>query len=231
MDKKNFTIVCRGSWLSRAQAEIFTRRIQASFPDITTTILIRETAGDKNLSTPLHLVEGKDFFTREIQDTLRSGEADFALHSMKDVSSETFFSESRYAIINREPVQDIAIFNPNVIEKIANGLPIVLGTSSPRRSNMATAFLESVLPNTGQYPVQVTAASVRGNVDARLQKLNAGEYDGLVLAVAGLNRLLQFEPAAPTVRALLANKKMMVLPLFECQPDKARLWLKQTRII
>ncbi|NOT94203.1 hypothetical protein [Ferruginibacter sp.] len=190
----------------------------ALYPDIIINTTIIETSGDKEQSMPLHLVEGKDFFTREIQDYLNSNQADFAVHSMKDVSSVDFFAAGHYAIIDREMLHDVAIFNERVIDKIKRGEKIIIGTSSPRRSNMATGFLQKALPKLNEQSVEVEAQSIRGNVDTRLQKLHDGLYDGIILAAAGLNRLLQYEPAKKQVSSLLKNKKLMLLPLFECPP-------------
>ncbi len=190
----------------------------ALYPGITINTTIIETSGDKEQSIPLHLVEGRDFFTQEIQDYLNRHQADFAVHSMKDVSSLDFFDAGHYAIFSRELLHDVAIFNDTVIDKIKLGEKIIIGTSSPRRSNMATDFLQKALPKLSEQPVTITAQSIRGNVDSRLQKLHNGNYDGIILAVAGLNRLLHYEPAKEKVSSLLKNKRLMVLPLFECPP-------------
>jgi hydroxymethylbilane synthase len=216
--KSKFTIACRGSWLSLAQAEIFRKKVAAFYPEVIINTTIIETAGDKEQTMPLHLVEGKDFFTKEIQDYLNSKQADFAVHSMKDVSSTDFFAAGNYAIIDREMLHDVAIFNESVIDKIKKGEKIIIGTSSPRRSNMATGFLQKALPKFNETIINAEAQPIRGNVDTRLQKLDDGLYDGIILAAAGLNRLLQYEPAKEKVAALLQNKKVMLLPLFECPP-------------
>lgn len=217
--RQSFSVVCRGSWLSLAQAEIFKQKVAIKFPSLRIDVIIRETAGDKNQSTPLHLVEGEDFFTKDIQDFLATGRADFALHSMKDVSGEDFFKQHHYAVIDRNDLRDVAIFNAGIIEKIKAGKKIIIGTSSPRRSDMALSFLQKALPQTGNGMPVLEAVPIRGNVDIRLQKLAAQEsYDGIVLAAAGLNRLLQFEPSALAVKKLLEDKKLMMLPLFECPP-------------
>lgn len=217
--RKEFQIVCRGSWLSMAQVALFCQKVKTHFPDIELKPIIKETKGDREQSTPLHLVEGKDFFTAEIQDDLRNGKADFAVHSMKDVSGDSFFENSYYAIIDRNDIRDIAIFNDHILEKLTAGKPIVIGTSSPRRTIMATEFLQKALPQLSNHPVQVIAKPIRGNVDVRLGKLSAlDEYDGIILASAGLNRLLNYEPARITIEAHLRNKRKMFLPLFECPP-------------
>ncbi len=215
--KSSFTIACRGSLLSLAQAHLFITKVNAVFPHIQLNIKVVETAGDREQTMPLHLVEGKDFFTKEIQQTLNRKEADFAIHSMKDVSSLDFFNEGYYAVFDRELMQDMAIFNAGVVTKLQKGEVVVIGTSSPRRSNMATAFLQKALPQFDEK-ITVEAVSIRGNVDTRLQKLHNGQYDGIILAAAGLNRLLQYEPAKQKVGELLKDKKLMLLPLFECPP-------------
>jgi hydroxymethylbilane synthase len=216
--KLHFSIACRGSWLSLAQAQLFIAKVQQVFSTVNFTIKVVQTAGDKEQNTPLHLVEGKDFFTKEIQHVLNNNEADFAIHSMKDVSSLNFFNDGHYAIFDRALLHDVAIFNPSVLHKLENGEKIIVGTSSPRRSNMATGFLQKALPVLNNNKIIVEAQSIRGNVDTRLQKLHNGEYDGIILAAAGLNRLLQYVPAQKTINSLLAHKKIMLLPLFECPP-------------
>lgn len=216
--KSTFTIACRGSWLSLAQAALFSEKVHVFFPALKLEIKIIETSGDREQSIPLHLVEGKDFFTKEIQEALNKGEADFAVHSMKDVSSLDFFNAGQYAVIDRELLQDVALFNPAVIGRLQRGETITIGTSSPRRSNMARDFLQKALPQFNDQVSKIEAVSIRGNVDTRLQKLHNEQYDGIILAAAGLNRLLRYPPATEKVTALLQNKKLMLLPLFECPP-------------
>lgn len=217
--RQNFNIVCRGSWLSLAQAEIFRNKVTDKFPFIKMKVVIKDTAGDKNQTTPLHLIDGKDFFTKEIQEYLETGEADFAVHSMKDISGEKFFKENYYAVIGRNDLRDVAIFNYNVIEKLKAGKKIVIGTSSPRRSEMATDFLKNALPQFLKRKPLLETIPIRGNVDSRLKKLEkADQYDGIILAAAGLNRLLEFELSSFDIQELLSNTKIMYLPLFECPP-------------
>lgn len=215
MKARHYTLVCRGSKLSLAQAEIFEQKVWRTHPHISIKRLIRKTAGDLNQTTPLHLVEGQNFFTREIQDALYDGVADFAVHSMKDVSTEDFFERSFFAVIDRDFLQDIVVFNEDVITKLRSGAPIIIGTSSPRRNRLVMEFLKKSLPMLSNHPPALKAEPIRGNVDSRLKKLDTGSYDGIVLAVAGLNRLLQ---RVPSIKTLLNRKKLMVMPLFECPP-------------
>jgi hydroxymethylbilane synthase len=200
-----------------AQIELFRRKILAIYPELQINVAVTQTAGDIDQTKPLHLVEGKNFFTADVQRIIRENSADFAVHSMKDVSSIDFFSNSAYAIIDRDIMHDVAIFRADIIDRLQQGTPITIGTSSPRRSRMAVDFLIDHLPQFGQ-PLIVNVQPVRGNVDIRLQKLEEGLYDGLILAGAGLNRLLDYAPSSATIRTLLSDKKLMLLPLFECPP-------------
>jgi hydroxymethylbilane synthase len=120
-------------------------------------------------------------------------------------------------VIDRDDTRDIAIFNERVEEKIKKGEEIIIGTCSPRREEMAIGFLQKALP---QWDKTFTIATkhIRGNVDTRLCKLDNSEYDGIILATAGLNRLLSSETDGPIIRKLLVNKKLMLLPLVECVP-------------
>jgi hydroxymethylbilane synthase len=204
--------------LSRAQADHFIQKIQALDLQNKFSVVIKDTAGDRDQQTLLQDMDGKDFFTREIQDFLASGSADFAVHSLKDVSSEQFFKDNHYAVISREDPRDAAIFNDNVLEKIGAKETIRIGTSSPRRALMAVRFLRQALPTVNGQGAVVEAYAIRGNVDTRLQKLHDGQFDGIILAIAGLNRLLRYEPSSSSISKLLTGKRTMVLPLIECPP-------------
>lgn len=215
--KEKFTVVCRGSWLSLAQAELFIAKVGAVAPEIEISILVKETAGDLNQDVVLQQLEGKDFFTKDIQNCLQNGEADFAVHSLKDVSGENFFNGNHYAIFDREDPRDVAIFNEEVEKKINAGQSLSVGTSSPRRATMALDFLREALPKKNHKPL-LEPKPIRGNVDTRLRKLSEGQFDGVVLAAAGLTRLLRYPPSREEVKRLLTKKKLMALPLFECPP-------------
>lgn len=193
------------------------RKIEAVFPNIEVELLPRESRGDQLQNIPLQTIEGSDFFTQDIFDTLQNGEADIAVHSLKDMSGSHFFGENKFAIIDRDDVRDVAIFNSNVEEKIKAGEKIIIGTCSPRREEMAIGFLRKALPQwNNDFTIETKV--IRGNVDSRLRKLDAGEYDGIILATAGINRLLESGKNAVSIKQLLANKKLMLLPLIECVP-------------
>jgi len=192
-------------------------KIKAVFPDLAVERIAGSSRGDSLQDIPLQTVDGSDFFTQEIFEKLTTGEADIAVHSLKDMSAEHFFGGNVFAVVDRDDVRDVAIFHSSVNEKIKNGESLVIGTCSPRREEMATGFLQKALP---QLNPEFTVISkfIRGNVDTRLRKLDSGEYDGIILATAGLNRLLRSEVDSPAIKGLLANKLIMILPLVECPP-------------
>lgn len=192
-------------------------RIQAVFPQLEVEVLTRSSRGDTLANVPLQTVEGTDFFTAEIFQALQQGEADIAVHSLKDMSSAHFFSDHCFAVPDREVVHDVVIFSNAGRQKVRQGQPLLVGTCSPRREVMATSFLQKALPFTGVLP-EVKTAFIRGNVDTRLRKLKEGQYDAIILAAAGLHRLLQAEATRNTVEELLEDTSVVWLPLIDCVP-------------
>lgn len=216
-------IICRKSKLSLIQAGIVAQRIQQEFPNIKIEIKGRTSRGDREIDVPLHTLSDTDFFAKEIYQALENGEADVAVHSLKDVSGDHFFGGHYFAVVDRDDVRDVAIFNANVMAKCRMGESIRIGTSSPRREHMALNFLQKALPFFNMH-IDVKAVSIRGNVETRLHKLDAGEYDGIILAAAGLNRLLKYgnEENRNEVQNLLRNKRLMLLPITACVPAPAQ---------
>ena len=210
-------LIGRSSRLSLLQIDIVKQKIQSAFPNMKVEVIARNSKGDELQNIPLHTVEGSDFFTQDIFDGLAIGEADIAVHSLKDMSSEHFFGGNRFAVVDRDDTRDVAIFNDDVEEKIQRGETIIIGTCSPRREEMATLFLKRALPQL-HTDIKIITKDIRGNVETRLRKLNSREYDATILATAGLNRLLASKEDADLVIELLADKKLMLLPLIECVP-------------
>jgi len=180
-------------------------------------LIPRSSRGDLLTGIPLQTVEGSDFFTADIFDMLESDQADIAVHSLKDMSSEHFFGEHYFAVVDRDDARDMAIFNPDILDKIRKGVPVIIGTCSPRREEMALTFLRKALPQLNEK-IHIEVRPIRGNVETRLRKLNDGVYDGTLLATAGVNRLLRSKDDAPLISSLLKGKKIMILPLIECVP-------------
>lgn len=209
-------LIGRNSRLSLLQMEIVRNHILEVLPDITVTIIGKTSRGDQLPDVPLHTVEGSDFFTRDIFDALQNGEADLAVHSLKDMSSEHFFGDNIFGLIDRDDTRDVVILSQSAKEKIETGVEIVVGTCSPRREEMAMVFLKKALPQ--REEIKITTKAIRGNVETRLRKLDNGEYDATILATAGLNRLLRSEVDRSVIENLLKGKQLIFLPLVECVP-------------
>ena len=214
---KHFKIVCRSSMLSVVQANIARDYLLQAAPTAKIDIILKETSGDANQSRPLYEMEGRDFFSKEIDEILLNGEADFAVHSMKDLSAE-HIEDKRFfnAVPERNDPRDIAIFNADVIQKIKEGKQLVVGTSSLRRQLQAISFLQKALPVINGKTAILETKPIRGNVDTRLRQLQDGKFDVIILAAAGLNRLLK--AGNTTIAELLQGKSKMLLPLIECAP-------------
>jgi hydroxymethylbilane synthase len=152
-------------------------RLAALYPRCRVEILGMTTRGDKILDRPLAKVGGKGLFVKELEAALLDGRADIAVHSMKDVPMELGDEFALVAISEREVPLDAFVSNNYArLEELPPGA--VVGTSSLRRE----AQLHAGFP-------ALKVASLRGNLDTRLRKLDAGDYDAIILAAAGLSRL------------------------------------------
>ncbi|HKZ36382.1 MAG TPA: hydroxymethylbilane synthase [Chryseolinea sp.] len=171
---KIFRIGTRGSKLALWQAEYVASLIQPS--GYQTEIVAIETRGDKIQHVSIAKIGSKGVFTEEIEEKLLDGSIDIAVHSAKDLSSELSDELELIAFTERELPNDVLISpNKNII---LTKDKIKVGTSSTRR----VAFLRHFYPN-------VEPVTVRGNLQTRLSKLNAGECDALLLAYAGVHRM------------------------------------------
>jgi hydroxymethylbilane synthase len=216
---KTLKIICRSSRLSLAQAAIVRQKILDRNNHIHVEIITKDTAGDIDQTTPLYEMEGRDFFTKEIDAYLLSGEADISVHSLKDLSAERISSANfSTAIVERIDPRDVFILSKTGLAKLADNEEIVVGTSSLRRQELAPSFLQKAIPYLNNRKALLSCKPIRGNVDSRLSQLQSGKFDALILAAAGLNRLLQSENDKQYTQSLLANTKMMWLPLVECSP-------------
>jgi hydroxymethylbilane synthase len=157
------------------QAEHVAELIRAS--GCRTEIIPMETKGDKILDVTIAKIGSKGVFTEEIEEKLLDGSIDIAVHSAKDLSSDIHEELELIAFTEREIVNDVLLsFNKNI--NLSDHQPIRVGTSSTRR----VAFLKHFYPH-------ATAVSIRGNLQTRLAKLQAGECDALLLAYAGVHRM------------------------------------------
>ncbi len=174
---KKLVIATRGSKLALWQSEHIKAVLQEQNPGLEVELKIVVTSGDKILDVPLAKIGGKGLFLKEIEETMLRGEAQLAVHSLKDVPTEMPEGLKLAAITEREDVRDALLSEkyPN-IDALPEGA--VVGTSSLRRRMQ----ILSLRPD-------LTIKDLRGNVDTRIRKLKEGEYDAIILASAGINRL------------------------------------------
>jgi len=175
--EKIIRIATRQSPLALWQAEHVAERLEQAFPRVKTELVKMVTRGDKILDAPLAKVGGKGLFVKELEQGMLEGSADIAVHSMKDVPVD--FPEGLHlaAILSREDPTDAFVSNrySTLNELPANAR---IGTSSLRRQ----CQIKEKFPDAEVLPL-------RGNVNTRLAKLDAGIYDAIILASAGLKRL------------------------------------------
>ena len=170
-------IATRKSQLALWQAEYVRDVLLQYHPDLNVELVKMTTQGDKILDTPLAKVGGKGLFVKELEAGLLSGDADIAVHSMKDVPVELPDGLHLSVICPREDPRDAFVANNYAsFETLPKGAR--LGTSSLRRQCQLAA----------QRP-DLNIIDLRGNVNTRLQKLDNGDYDAIILAAAGLKRL------------------------------------------
>lgn len=170
-------IATRKSPLAMWQAEHVADALRAAHPGLEVEILGMSTQGDKILDTPLAKIGGKGLFVKELEARMLEGDADIAVHSMKDVPVELPEGLHLATIMDREDPRDAFVSNNyESLEALPEGA--VVGTSSLRRQ----CQLADRRPD-------LQIKSLRGNVNTRLRKLDDGEYDAVILAAAGLIRL------------------------------------------
>ena len=174
---KTITIATRQSPLALWQANFIKQHLQRLYPDIEIKLLTMTTKGDKILDTPLAKIGGKGLFVKELENALLSKQADIAVHSLKDVPMVLPEGLVIGAYCKRHAPTDAFVSNQfNALEDLPVGA--VLGTSSLRRECQIRA-----------YRPDIVIKSLRGNVGTRLQKLDDGEFDAIILATSGLQRL------------------------------------------
>ena len=174
---REIRIATRKSALALWQAEYVKARLEASHPGLVVSLVPMVSRGDKLLDAPLAKIGGKGLFVKELETALMENEADIAVHSMKDVPMEFPAGLGLYCICEREDPRDAFVSNRyDSLDALPPGS--VVGTSSLRRR-------AQLLARRPDLKIQF----LRGNVNTRLAKLDAGEYDAIILAAAGLIRL------------------------------------------
>jgi len=167
----------RGSKLAVHQSEWVRARLHELAPHVTVSLRRIQTSGDKIQDVPLAKIGGKGLFVKEIEEALLSGEIDLAVHSMKDVPTALPEGLDLLCVPLREDPRDALISRGGLaFRDLPPGAKI--GTSSLRRQSQLL-----------QARPDLTISMLRGNLDTRLKKLRDGQFDGIILAAAGLRRL------------------------------------------
>lgn len=178
--RRSLTAASRGGVLAAAQAEIVCSSLKKFYPDIDIKIKKIAAAGDKDRHTLLWNLKTSGFFTTQIEDAVLAGQADFAVHSFKDLPTSGRKGLQITAVLDRKYPEDCIVASGKVkyIEQLKKGA--VIGTSSLRRA----VQIKRLRPDLQVVPL-------RGNVPTRIKKVFDGALDAAVLARAGLERLNQ----------------------------------------
>lgn len=175
--RKEIRLATRASALALAQARIVSERIRAAFPEFETKLIHVQTPADRDPQKPLRSFGDKGVFVREVERAVLAGDADAAVHSLKDVPGHLPPNLALVAMPVREDPCDVLVSREGYsLASLPSGARVA--TSSLRRRGQ----ILSIRPD-------VKVVEIRGNVDTRLRKLVAGEVDALILAHAGLVRL------------------------------------------
>ncbi|ASJ95376.1 MULTISPECIES: hydroxymethylbilane synthase [Shewanella] len=212
MSQNVIRIATRKSPLAMWQAEFVKAELEKAHEGLVVELLPMSTKGDVILDTPLAKVGGKGLFVKELEVAMLEGKADIAVHSMKDVPVDFPEGLGLQVICEREDPRDAFVSNTyKSIEELPHGA--VVGTSSLRRQ----CQIRAARPD-------LEIRDLRGNVGTRLAKLDAGNYDAIILAAAGLKRLKLEERIASFIEAeqsLPANGQGAVG--IECRTDDERV--------
>ena len=202
MKKAVFTVGARGSALSRAQTAGALDFLRARFPGTDYRVVSVETPGDRDLTTPIEK-SAPDFFTRDLDDAVRAGRIDFAVHSAKDLPPKIADDLDWFWLPERADPRDCWVVRAGATGK----MPVVpvIGVSSERRA----AYAKKVYPKAKLLPI-------RGSIDSRIQQLRDGRYDAVLMALAGITRLYGGTP--PGV-------ELIPIPLEELTPPEAQGYL------
>lgn len=204
-------LATRRSALALAQSRAFAKTLIAAVPGLEIEELLVVTSGDKTQDKPLQDIGGKGLFIKELEEALLDGRADFAVHSIKDVPAEVPPSLVLAAIPRREDPRDALVSR--------SGKPLA---ELPAGAKVGTGSLRRALAIRSARP-DLVVEPIRGNVDTRLRKVDEGQYDAVVLALAGLKRL---DLAGRATEILDASVSLPAIGQgalgIECRKDDAR---------
>ncbi|MFN7905632.1 MAG: hydroxymethylbilane synthase [Pseudobdellovibrionaceae bacterium] len=209
-------IASRQSDLARIQAYTVGEQFMQAYPGVKIAYQFRESLGDKNLNDPLWKIPEKGVFTRDFHQDLVNDLCDLVVHSWKDLAVEENNDTVIAATFEREDVRDVLFVKKSSFERIKLEKTISIYTSSPRRMYHFEKFAKIFLPFQIQH---CTFESVRGNIQTRMKKmLEADSIDGILMAKAGLDRMLQasaseFQTTQNFFKQALEEVEFMILPV------------------
>ena len=174
--KNTVKVGTRGSKLALAQTELVIRALRERFPQVDFQMVTMSTRGDRDTSRALLEFGGKAVFVEEFEEAILKGDIDIAVHSAKDMPMEIMEGLTISGTLPRACPQDVLIYKSG--RSFDRNVSFVVGTSSLRRQYQ----IRDMYPN-------AVCKNLRGNVGTRIQKLEDGEYDAIILAAAGLERL------------------------------------------
>jgi hydroxymethylbilane synthase len=207
-----YKIGTRGSLLAVTQSTLMKNELERISGEKFELVLIT-TQGDQITNKPLWQLEGKDFFTKELDEALLTGQVDFVIHSYKDLGSERPEGIKLAAITERRFAHDILLMPKHHIKDLKNWKgDLVVGTSSPRRIANLTLNLKNYLPFVKNQDTIVRCETLRGNINSRIKKLKDGQYHAITLALAGVERLAHGEKSRAELAELLDGLNYFIMP-------------------
>ena len=216
-------IISRKSDLAIIQACLVGDAIKDRKSDMSIEYLYKDTRGDIDLTTPLSQLPEIGVFTSDLRESLINEEADIAVHSWKDLPINLTKGTKIIGTLPRADMRDIIFFKKKNLDKIEKNKTLNLLTSSPRREYNLNTFLKNALP----YKIEkISFDNIRGNIPTRLNKYFFGDADGIVLAKAALDRLLDNNTdLSKDIRKILGSSNWLIPPLSEnpCAPAQGAI--------
>ena len=216
-------IISRKSDLAIIQACLVGDAIKDRKSDMFIEYLYKDTRGDIDLTTPLSQLPEIGVFTSDLRESLINEEADIAVHSWKDLPINLTKGTKIIGTLPRADMRDIIFFKKKNLNKIEKNKTLNLLTSSPRREYNLNTFLKNALP----YQIEkISFDNIRGNIPTRLNKYFFGDADGIVLAKAALDRLLNNNTdLSKDIRKILDSSNWLIPPLSEnpCAPAQGAI--------
>jgi len=211
------TIASRRSDLARIQAYQVGEALETAHPQIEIDYSFHESLGDRNQNDPLWQMPEKGVFTQDFREGLLRGDFDLVVHSWKDLAIEEDPKTEIVATLPRADARDLLLVREDRWPEVERTGVMTILTSSPRRSYNLESFLREALPAKLR---ELNFANVRGNVPTRVRKLLESDVDGLIVAKAAIDRLLEakqseFVATCEELRGALSRCRWIVLPLSE----------------